>query len=847
MLTSPKSQEALAEVLGRKVKQYLVHQMGSSCETATSFELYRALCYALREEIMINWLATWQTIERSKTRLLYYFSMEFLPGRLGVNNAVNLGQRPLVNKILSKIGRKERDMLFSEPDPALGNGGLGRLASCLLDSLATQRYPSMGYGLRYQYGLFEQELWNGEQIERPDCWLLRENPWEFRRDMRSQMVRFAGLLTPKMGSKRDLDFDLTESEEVRALAYDIPIVGFSKDETCNVNTLRLWSTKESPRNFQFQKFNAGQLDSAAENTTLTDVLYPNDQHEMGKRIRLKQEFLLVSASVQDIIDRYRKMHGQDLLHFGDKVRIQINDTHPSLTIAELTCQLLDAGLSWRQAVDNTLQTVSYTNHTILREALEQWNQARMATLLPRQYHAIEKLNFELCETVRCKFPNDEDKVRRMSILENSEVRMAHLAIFGSHHVNGVAALHSKLLRESVFSDFAELFPERFVNITNGVTHRKWILGCNPLLAEFFDDYIGQEWQTDFSAIAKLAKWSTDGKAQSRFIEIKKNNKARLINALSEIAAPRDARGAVLPIGSLPSSEALFDVQIKRMHEYKRQLLNALHLILLYHRQLKGVKSTINRVVLFSGKAAAGYEMAKNIICLISAIARRVASSEMKGALSIYFVENYNVSRAELIIPAADLSQQISTAGMEASGTGNMKLAMNGALTIGTEDGANIEMRQNIKDENWPFRFGATEEQLQTLRREGYDPRKIADQNLELQQVLQSLSDRTFAMSENEHRAFCAIKDSLLNGIWNQPPDRYFVLRDFQDYICAQKRAEELFSNPSEWARLAMLNIAGMGSFSSDRCVAEYAEKIWQLGPLKVDIETLNRCRKDHEI
>ncbi len=842
------SQDEIAEILTRRVKQYLIHQMGTTSEGANSFELYRALSYALREEIMINWLATWQTIEKSTARLLYYFSMEFLPGRLGVNNAINLGQWPLVNQILTKLGRKERDLLYSEPDPALGNGGLGRLASCLLDSLATLRFPSMGYGLRYQYGLFEQELWRGEQIERPDCWLLRESPWEFRRDTRSQMVRFAGQLIPKVGSDRALDFDLQNSQEVRALAYDIPICGFSKDASCNVNTLRLWSTKESPRNFQFQKFNAGQLDSAAENTTLTDVLYPNDQNEMGKRIRLKQEFLLVSASLQDIIDRFRRMHGDDFKNFGEKVRIQINDTHPSLTIAELACQLLDAGLNWRQAVDNTLHAVSYTNHTILREALEQWNQSRMAQLLPRQYCAIEKLNLELCESVRAKFPNDEERVRRMSILENSDVRMAHLAIYGSHHTNGVAALHSKLLRDTVFSDFAQLFPERFVNITNGVTHRKWILGCNDPLAQFFNDLIGDQWQIDFSKIADLRKWADDPKAQSRFLEIKKFNKSTLIKALPEIAAPRDQSGNAQSMISLPSSDALFDVQIKRIHEYKRQLLNALHLILLFQRSQRGQRAKIARVAIFSGKAAAGYEMAKDIIRLICAVARKVASTKgICDELSIFFVENYNVSRAELIIPAADLSEQISTAGTEASGTGNMKLAMNGALTIGTEDGANIEMRQCVGDEHWPFRFGQSEEQLQKLRRDGYDPKAIARDDQELNQVLLSLGDRTFAADEGEHLAFCAIQESLLNGIWNQPPDRYFILRDFADYAKAQQRVQELYLFPQKWARMALFNIAGMGNFTSDRCVLEYAKGIWQIAPLAVDAAILQKCRKDHEL
>lgn len=840
--------DELADVLCRKVRHYLVNQMGTTIEGAASYEVYRALSFALREQIMINWLATWRTFESAKSRILYYFSMEFLPGRLGVNNAVNLGQRPLVNRVLSRLGRPERDLLYTEPDPALGNGGLGRLASCLLDSLATLRLPAMGYGLRYQYGLFEQELWSGRQIERPDCWLLRENPWEFRRDARSQMVHFAGQLREKSGPEHDLDFDLKNSEEVRALAYDVPIVGFSADEPCNVNTLRLWSTKESPRNFKLQKFNAGQLDSAAENTTLTDVLYPNDNNEMGKRLRLKQEFLLVSASLQDIFDRFERTHGGAFASFSDKVRIQINDTHPALTIAELTCQLLDRGLDWSKAVENTLQTVSYTNHTIMREALEQWDQTHMSTLLPRHYRAIEKLNFEMCNKVRACFSGDEERVRRMSILEGHSVRMAHLAIFGCHRINGVAALHTKILQETCFNDFYQLFPERFVNITNGVTHRKWILGCNPALADLFDELIGPEWKSDFSKIALLRHWAEDKSVQKRFWDIKRANKDKLIAKLGEIGAPRDIDGVSLPIERLPSNGALFDVQIKRMHEYKRQLLNVLYLIMSYQRKVRGSDGQgIERVVIFSGKAAAGYEMAKNTITLICALARKVAATlETRDQLKIFFVENYNVSRAELMIPAADLSQQISTAGMEASGTGNMKLTMNGALTIGTEDGANVEMRQQIGDAYWPFGFGATTDQLQTLRQEGYDPHRVLQDNPDINAALEALRDRTFASNDEEHRAFCAIYQALLTGWDNQQADRYFLLRDLPEYARAQQRVEDLYRAPAKWARLALYNIAGMGTFSTDRSVREYADKIWDLHPVHIDEEKLESCRSDHD-
>lgn len=821
-----------AEQLVAKTKHYLITTLGKNSEEANADEFYRALSYALREEVMINWLSCNKTYLQQDTRMLYYISMEYLPGRLLSNNIANLAASEIVMRVLQKMNRGYYDIISREADPGLGNGGLGRLASCFLDSLATQHYPAQAYGLRYQYGIFEQQIWDGTQIEAPDCWLIHENPWEFRRDLRKTTVKYGGQLNSSTNIHGDEIFTLKDYEEVWAMPYDLPIIGYSREHRFSVVTLRMWSTKESPRNFQLQRYNAGKLDQAAENMTLTDVLYPSDHHEIGKRIRLKQEYLLVSASLQDIIRHYLSNH-DNFRAFADKVRIQINDTHPSLVIPELIRILTQQyDLPWRMAVEMAQVVTGYTNHTVLSEALEQWDQSLMFFLLPRQYKVIERLNLEFCDKIRHKWPNDEDRVRRMSILENGMVRMANLSIIGSHKVNGVSAIHSEILKNKVFKDFYDLYPERFINITNGVTQRRWLLECNPELSKFITKRIGDGWITDFEQIKQIEKFAHDAETIKEFLSIKMRNKHRLIEFLAQENKTRNSQGEIVAPSPIIDINSLFDVQIKRIHEYKRQLLNVIHLIMIYQELLESphTHGRIKRTAIFAGKAAAGYELAKQIIQLAYALSRKInKDSRIEGYLKIVYAENYNVSHAEAIIPAADLSEQISTAGTEASGTGNMKLTLNGALTIGTNDGANIEMREEVTDRWWPFIFGASAEEIHKMQQDqSYHPSAIVNQNEKIRRALNTLTDRTFAINDNEHAAFQALYRRLLEE------DPYFILYDLPSYYETQKKVEELYKEPEKWAEYAIHNIAGMGKFSADVSIKNYCDKVWGLKPCPID-------------
>jgi glycogen phosphorylase len=838
-----------AEKLAKKTKAYLVLMLGRTIEEATSDELYRALSFAMREETMVNWLATARTIAQRDTRIIYYLSMEYMPGRICSNNISNLCSLDLVRMALQKLRRNLRDVLEQEPDPGIGNGGLGRLASCFLDSLATHHYPAQAYGLRYQYGIFEQQLWDGMQIEAPDCWLIRENPWEFRRDLRRVNVKFCGVPQVAYNIHGDEIMLLKDYEEVGVLPFDIPIIGYSQSKDFSVVTLRLWTTKESPHNFQLQRYNAGLLDQAAENTALTDVLYPSDNHETGKRVRLKQEFLLVSSSLQDIIRHYLGRH-QNFRAFADKVRIQINDTHPSLVIAELMRILTKHhDLPWKTAFDMTQACTGYTNHTILSEALEQWDRTLFYYLLPRQYRIIERINQDFCNVIRTRYPQDEDKVRRLSIIENEKIRMAHLAIVGSHKVNGVAKLHTEILKNSVFKDFYDLYPDKFINITNGVTQRRWLLECNPDLANFITKRIGEKWTTNFLEIRKLAQFASDPESQAEFLEIKKKNKYRCIDFLMRENKVRSSMGEVMVEASpLLDVDSLFDVQVKRIHEYKRQLLNALHLIMLYQEILDNPEhQRVKRTSIIGGKAAAGYETAKDIIRFIYCIARKVnRDSRINGTLKIVFLENYNVSRAQIIIPAAELSEQISTAGTEASGTGNMKMAINGALTIGTRDGANIEMEEEVGSQYWPFAFGCTSDQIAQLKASGsYSPRQIYESNLKIKRAIDTLRDRTFAQTEEEHQVFSDLYHKLIEMHYGGAPDRYFTLKDLQSYYETQLKVEELYKKPDQWAEYAIHNMAGMGKFSTDYSILNYATKIWGIQPCPLDPDILDRVRYEY--
>jgi glycogen phosphorylase len=837
-----------ADKLILRIKRFLITYTGKMLHEASSQEFYYALCMVLRERIMINWTANWHSFAEHKAKRLYYISMEYLPGRFLGNNLTNIGARDLVGVILNKTNRIYKEIADVEPDPGLGNGGLGRLASCFLDSLATQKYPAMGFGLRYQYGIFDQEIWNGQQVERPDCWLLDDNPWLVRKDLQAVSVSYRGTPISATNSHGDEIFQLQDYEEVRALPYDVPIIGYSKDGDFSTISMRLWTTKESPRNFELQRYNAGQLDQAGENTSLTDVLYPNDNNETGKRIRLKQEFLLVSASLQDMIKRHLSIYG-DLSSFADKNQIQINDTHPALVIAELTRMLnTHFDFKWKDAWNVVGKVCNFTNHTILKESLEEWNVERMSYLLPRQFKVIEKLNQEFCSEIRKRFQGDEQKVKRMTIIEKGQVKMAHLAIYGCKKVNGVAALHSEILKNRIFKDFFEMYPDKFVNVTNGVTQRRWLLSANPSLSAFITKHIGNNWYCDFSEIKKLKEIASDKQAQEDFLAIKQENKEKLLDFLTKENPIRDACGKIIGHSEVLGVDALFDMQIKRFHEYKRQLMNALHLIMLYFEIKKDPNARkAKRLALIAGKAAPGYIRAKQIITLFYCIINKLNADEnVNKFLRVAFIENYNVSKAEIIIPAADLSEQISTAGTEASGTGNMKLSMNGAMTIGTDDGANIEMKEAIGEQWFPFIFGAKSDEIEKSRNENsYDPKEVYLNNPQIKEALDALKDGSFANNEAEHLALSTIYESLLEKQDGRHPDYYFVLRDLMPYYEAQKKVEEMYADPHKWAEFAIQNIAGMARFSSDEVINNYVNSIWEIEKCHMNKDILNNILKEY--
>ncbi len=830
--------------MAQEVKHYLITLFGKTASEANDEEFYRALIYVLRERIMINWTATSQTHKIKKARRIYYLSLEWLPGRLLVNNVTNIASIDLVKRLLKLLGREYQRTLNAEHEAGLGNGGLGRLAACFLDSLATQHYPAMGYGLRYQYGIFEQELWYGVQVERPDCWLLNEFPWEMRRDTFATFVQYGGRITARRNKHDEETYSLADEEEVRALPYDIPVVGYEGKIDFAALTLRLWTTKESPRNFQLARFNAGDLGDATKNTSVTDVLYPNDKNNLGRFMRIKQEYLLVSASLQDIFRQYFLMY-QDLVEFPNIIRIQINDTHPALVIAELMRILTtDHEMPFAQAFEIVKTCCSYTNHTVLKESLEEWDSSLLRQLLPRQFAIIEKINYDFCGRVRNKFPNDEEKVRRMSIIENGRVRMAHLAMAGSHKVNGVAAIHTNILKTEIFKDFTDMDPNLFTNVTNGVTQRRWLLTCNPKLAQFITELIGNEWTTDLHQLSKLAAYANERDVQERFLVIKEDNKKRLIHALTKMKVERYGTSCNLSKELFLEGCVLFDVMIKRIHEYKRQLMKALHIVILYNRLRRDPNSSlIKRMVIMAGKAAPGYDMAKQIIRLFYMLSKKINNDPVVGEkLKIIFIENYNVSKAEIIIPASDLSNQISSAGQEASGTSNMKLTMNGALTIGTEDGANIEMREAVTDAWWPFGFGATAPELKKIRQEkSYDPQKILDTDAEINDAIHFLRNGELAENEVESEVLHNIVNSLLYG---ENRDYYFVLKDLRAYTTAQEKVEALYQDPHKWAETALHNISAMGRFSSDESIKNYAENIWNLKKCPLDPEILQHIEKE---
>lgn len=839
-----------ADLLVLKIKRILMISFGKSEKEASMKQFYQALCYAIRDEIMINNIATKKTFEKERAKKVYFLSMEYLPGKMLENYITKLKITDLIQAVLKKTDREYGDLLENDPDPGLGNGGLGRLVSCFLDSLATQNYPAMGYGLRYQYGIFQQELWNGVQVEKPDCWLLQTYPLEFRDDENAKTVKYRGKILNATNIHRDEIYQIEDHEEVRAIPFDIPIIGYSELPEFFTLNLRLWSTKESPRNFELQRYNAGQLGQANENTSITDVLYPNDDNEMGKRIRLKQEFLLVSASIQDILNRHLNIF-EDMNLLSDKVQIQINDTHPALVIAELTRLLITHhDIPWKRAIEITQHTCNFTNHTTLREALEDWNENRTQELLPRQHRIIQRLNQDFCEKIRNKFPNDEARVKRMSIIENGQIKMAHLAIYGSKKINGVAKLHTEILKNTLFKDFYEMYPEKFVAITNGITIRRWLMSSNPLLCNFITKRIGSEWMTNFDKIQKLHEFAEDKKSQEEFIGIKMQNKKRLIEFLSKENPIRDFKGKIISHSPVLNESALFDVQIKRFHEYKRQLLNALHLLMLFNDLKEDPNCRkIKRFVIIGGKAAPGYVVAKQIILLLCSIARKINNDpKVSEKLKVAFVEDYNVTKAALIIPAADISEQISTAGFEASGTGNMKLTINGALTVGTEDGANIEMKEFITEKWWPFSFGSSAQEIKSAKQSNsYKPWDIYLQNPKIKKVIDALKDGSLVKTDTEHVAFTHLYEILLDGYNNIGSDSFFVLNDLNSYYEVQKKVENLYEDKYLFAKYVLHNIASMGSFSSDAVIDKYAKLIWDLKKCPMNKEIFLKIKKEYEI
>ncbi len=801
-------------------KQYYVHLLGRDENCRSPYYAGEALSQAIRDRLMERWKATHQTYKSNDCRRGYYLSMEFLMGRTLSNALLNLGVTEPVTQAMYDLGIAIEELISSEQDAGLGNGGLGRLAACFIDSCATLQLPIIGYGLRYEYGMFTQTIVNGEQVEKPDHWLRHGNVWEIERLEYSHSIKFGGhteIQTDENGKQRHC---WVGSSNVLAVPFDTPIPGYQNG---TVNSLRLWKAVATEE-FNLDEFNAGDYAEAvaakitAENITM--VLYPNDANENGKELRLRQQYFLASASLQDVIAHWTGgMHGNDFSRFAEKSCFQLNDTHPSIAIAELMRLLMDMhGLSWDQAWAITKNTMAYTNHTLLPEALEKWPVSLMQRLLPRLMEIIFEINARFMAEVAMRWPADSERLSRMSIIEEGDqqrVRMAHLAIVGSFSVNGVAQLHSQLLQQDLFSDFYALWPQKFNNKTNGVTPRRWLAACNPELASLITETIGDRWITDLSQLKRLEPYAENAQFRQRWHAIKQAAKQRLID-YKKTKHSTELRFSV---------DALFDVQVKRIHEYKRQLLNVLHVIHLYNCIKKGDADRVPRCVLIGGKAAPGYRMAKKTIKLINNVAQVINSDpEVGDKLTLLFLPDYRVSAMEKICPGADLSEQISTAGKEASGTGNMKLMMNGAITIGTLDGANIEIREEVGDENF-FLFGLTEEQIEA-RRAHYDPLEMIDQDEDLQRVMHLLESGYFNQFEP------GIFDDLINSI-KSPHDPWMTIADFRSFIDAQKRVEDAYRDKDHWTKMSILNCANSGKFSTDRTIGEYNRDIWKLEPQPV--------------
>ena len=807
-----------ADALRRSIAQRLTYTIGKDPITATPRDWQLALAHVVRDRLTDQWMRTMRALYRTGTKRVYYLSLEYLTGRLLHTSLLNTGLLEAAEEALDALGLDFDTLRLIEPDAALGNGGLGRLATCLLDSMATLRLPGYAYGIRYEYGMFYQRIEGGCQVEHPENWLRYGNPWEFARPEVLYPVKFGGRVVDYRDDRGRDRHQWLDTEEVMAMAYDTPVPGYRNGTALN---LRLWSAKAS-RDFDLRYFNEGDYIKAVEDKNrsenLARVLYPVDTTSMGRELRFKQQYFFASASLQDILFRFTRQH-DDLALLPDKVAIQLNDTHPSIAIAELMRLLVDVhGLDWDTAWGLTERTFGYTNHTLLPEALETWPVPLFEQLLPRHLQIIYDINHRHLEAVRHHFPGDVDRLRRMSLIDEAgerRVRMAGLACVGSHHVNGVSALHTDLLRRRTFADAEALRPGHIVNVTNGVTPRRWLHQANPGLSALVSEVLGEGWVTDLDRLGDLAPLAGDAAFRARFRAAKQANKARLAALVFQHTGVRIR------------DDALFDVQIKRIHEYKRQLLNLLHVITLYNRmRLAPGDGHVPRVCMFAGKAAPSYAMAKLVIRLINDVADVINNDPLVGdRLRVLFVQNYDVSTAADIIPAADLSEQISLAGTEASGTGNMKLALNGALTIGTLDGANIELRERVGEENF-FVFGLDCDGVARLREEGYRPGTIYREDERLQQALDMICTGYF--SPREPRRYLGLADRLLDD-----GDRFLVLADFAAYLDAQARVEALWRDPEAWSAAAIRNVAAMGHFSSDRTAREYA-RIWQVEPLPAD-------------
>jgi glycogen phosphorylase len=787
--------------------------------TATDYDVYQALAFAVRDRLMERWFETQRTYYRSSAKRVYYLSLEFLMGRALLNNVLNLGAYDAASRAMDSIGYTLEDLEELEADAGLGNGGLGRLAACMLDSAATLSLPVYGYGIRYEYGIFWQQIENGFQIEQPDNWLRYGNPWEIPRHDAIFPVKFYGRSQSYVDDKGVTRYDWVETEDVWAMAYDMPIIGYGND---TVNSLRLWTAKSS-REFDLTQFNAGNYVRAVEQKNQTEniskVLYPPDDQYAGKELRLKQQYFFVSATLQDVIRRFKKKE-EPWPAFPDHVAIQLNDTHPAVAIPELMRIFIDGErLEWEEAWEITRQVFGYTNHTVLPEALESWSTELFGRLLPRHLQIVEEVDRRFHEEVRQRFPTDEEKVRRTAIVEGGVVRMANLAIVGSRSVNGVARLHTEIVKNEIFPDFYALYPERFGNKTNGITPRRWLLKCNRPLAALITDAIGDAWITDLDQLRNLTAFADDASFQERWAAAKRQNKVELARWTK----------AIFDIDIDPSS--MIDCHVKRIHEYKRQLLNVLRVIGHYLRIKDGTASDVPRTVLFSGKAAPSYFMAKLIIKLIHAVADLVSRDpEVGDRLRVVFIPNYGVTAAEKIFPACELSEQISTAGTEASGTGNMKAALNGALTVGTLDGANIEIREEVGPENI-FIFGHTAEEIAALRRSGtYSPAECISRDPELSRVMDIL------FSGPLHAAEPVLFQPLIEAL--KGADRYFHCADYRSYVECQNRIDDEYHNQAGWSRKSILNVAAMGKFSCDRTVAEYARDIWRAEAVPIDIDQM---------